>query len=110
MIAVDWQGFGIGPVGTDVGYYALSTREDFEVLVHAFLEGVRVVRDDVEAERVRLTATVICVYSAISRAEWALSRVAPGEGALHGKFNHPSVAPYLRALQRHLPQVETLLA
>jgi hypothetical protein len=50
------------------------------------------------------------VFSAISRAEWALSRVAPGLGALHGKFNHPSVAPYLRALQRHLPQVEALLA
>ena len=42
-------------------------------------------------------------------AEWALSRVAPGEGALHGKFNHPSVAPYLRAVQRQLSQVETLL-
>jgi hypothetical protein len=51
----------------------------------------------------------MCIYSAMSRAEWALSRVAPGEGALHGKFNHPSVAPYLRALQRQLPQVEALL-
>ena len=110
MVAVDWQGFGIGPVGTDVGYYALSTREDFDVLVHAFLDGVRVVREDVDADQVRLAATVICIYSAISRAEWALSRVAPGEGALHGKFHHPAVAPYLRALQRQLPQVEALLA
>jgi hypothetical protein len=63
----------------------------------------------VEDARIRSAATVMCVYSAISRAEWALSRVAPGEGALHGKFNHPSVAPYLRALQRQLPQVEALL-
>ena len=47
---------------------------------------------------------------AISRAEWALSRIAHGEGALHGKFKHPSVAPYLRALQRQLPQIEALLA
>jgi hypothetical protein len=113
VLAVDWQGFGIGPWGTDLGYYALSTREDFEVLLDAFLAGVRDVHDDLDPEvedRVRLAATVMCVYSAISRAEWALSRAAPGEGALHGKFNHPSVAPYLRAVQRQLAQVEALLA
>ena len=108
VVAVDWQGFGIGPIGTDLGYYALSTREDFDVLADAFLDGVHLVRDASD-DHIRLAATVICIYSAISRAEWALSRVAPGEGALHGKFNHPSVAPYLRALQRQLPQVEVLL-
>jgi hypothetical protein len=110
VVAVDWQGFGIGPVGTDLGYYALSTREDFDVLFEAFLGGVRQLRPDVDAGQVRLAATVMCIYSAISRAEWALSRVAPGEGALHGKFKHPSVAPYLRSLQRQFPQIEALLA
>jgi hypothetical protein len=109
VVAVDWQGFGIGPLGTDLGYYALSAREDFEVLLDAFLGGVREVADEVDEDRVRLAATVMCVYSAISRAEWALARVAAGEGALHGKFRHPSVAPYLRSLQRQLPQVEALL-
>jgi hypothetical protein len=109
VVAVDWQGFGIGPIGTDLGYYALSTREDFDVLLEAFLDGVGVGRRDVDQEQVRVAATVMTVYSALSRAEWALSRAAPGEGALHGKFNHPSVAPYLRAVQRQLAQVETLL-
>lgn len=109
VVAVDWQGFGIGPLGTDLGYYSLSAREDFEVLLDAFLGGAREVRADVDEDQVRLAATVMCVYSAISRAEWALARVAGGEGALHGKFRHPSVAPYLRALQRQLPQVEALL-
>lgn len=109
VVAVDWQGFGFGPLGTDLGYYALSTREDFEVLLDAFLEGVRAETGSVDVDRVRLAATVMTVYSAISRAEWALARVAGGEGALHGKFRHPSVAPYLRALQRQLPQVEALL-
>ena len=33
VVAVDWQSFGIGPVGADVGYYSLSSREEFEVLV-----------------------------------------------------------------------------
>jgi len=110
VVAVDWQGFGIGPVGTDVGYYALSTREDFEVLLAAFLDGVHAAGGNAGDDgRIRVAATVMCIYSAVSRAEWALSRVAPGEGALHGKFKHPSVAPYLRALQRQLPQVEALL-
>lgn len=112
VLAVDWQGFGIGPVGTDAGYFALSTREHFDVLLEAYLSGVRDVRgraDPGEDERIATTATVMCVYSAMSRAEWALSRAARGEGALLGKLNHPSVAPYLRALQRHLSQVEALL-
>jgi hypothetical protein len=110
VLAVDWQGFGIGPVGTDLGYYALSTREDFEVLLAAFLDGAHEAgADTTDDEPIRVAATVMCIYSAMSRAEWALSRVAPGEGALLGKLKHPSVAPYLRALQRQLPQVETLL-
>ena len=40
VVAVDWQCFGIGPVGADIGYYALSSREEFEVLLDCFLGGV----------------------------------------------------------------------
>ncbi|MFL6062164.1 MAG: phosphotransferase [Marmoricola sp.] len=109
VVAVDWQGFGVGPIGTDLGYYALSAREDFEVLLETFLGGVAAVGAVVDADAVRVAATVMCVYTVLSRAEWALSRVAPGEGALAGKFNHPAVAPHLRALQRQGPQIEALL-
>jgi hypothetical protein len=109
VLAVDWQGFGIGPLGTDVGYYALAAREDFGVLVDAYLAGAQETRPDLPSAQVRLTATVMCAYSAVSRAEWALSRAAAGEGALHGKFNHPSVAPYLRSLQRHFSELEVLV-
>ena len=109
VVAVDWQGFGVGPIGTDLGYYALSAREDFEVLLDAFLSGVTAVAGHVDADAVRLSAAVMAVYTVFSRAEWALSRVAPGEGALAGKFKHPSVAPHLRALQRQAPQIESLL-
>ena len=45
----------------------------------------------------------------LTRAEWALAKAAAGEGALAGKFRHPAVAPYLRALQRQFPQIEALL-
>jgi hypothetical protein len=30
-------------------------------------------------------------------------------GALAGKFRHPSVAPYIRAMQRQVDQIEALL-
>ncbi|MCZ4499875.1 MAG: aminoglycoside phosphotransferase family protein [Marmoricola sp.] len=111
VVAVDWQGFGAGPIGTDLGYYALSAREDFEVLLATYVDGVRETSPvgDPDADAIRTSAAVMCVYTALSRAEWALSRVAPGEGALAGKFTHPAVAPHLRALQRQAPQIESLL-
>ena len=40
VVAVDWQCFGVGPVGADLGYYALSSREEFDVLLEAFVAGV----------------------------------------------------------------------
>jgi hypothetical protein len=106
VVALDWQGYGVGPIGTDLGYFALSAREDFEVLLDAFLGGLG---DRVDAEVVREVATVMVVYTVFTRAEWALSRVAPGEGALAGKYSHPAVAPHLRALQRQIPRIEALL-
>ncbi len=107
VVAVDWQCFGVGPVGSDLGYYALSSREEFEVLLDAFLDGVG---PDADREAIALAARVTAVYTVLSRAEWALAQAARGEGALAGKFRHPAVAPYLRALQRQFPQIEHLLA
>ena len=98
---VDWQCFGTGPVGSDLGYYALSSREEFDVLLEAFLAGVA---DDADVESIRLAAQVTAVYSVITRAEWALVEAARGEGALAGKFRHPAVAPYIRDLQRQSVQ------
>ena len=107
VVAVDWQCFGVGPVGSDLGYYALSSREEFDVLLEAFVAGVG---DDADEESIRVAAQVTAVYSVITRAEWALAQAARGEGALAGKFRHPAVAPYIRALQRQFPQIEALLA
>lgn len=107
VIAIDWSALGTGPVGADLGYYALSAREDFEPLVEAYLADL----PDGLATRaeVELGARVTAVYTVLSRAEWALARVAHGEGALAGKFRHPSVAPHLLAMQRQFPQIEALL-
>ena len=104
VVAVDWQCFGVGPLGSDLGYYALSSREEFDVLLEAYADGA-----GLDVEQVVVPARVQAVYTAITRAEWVLRQAAQGEGALAGKFRHPAVAPYVRALQRQLPQIEALL-
>lgn len=106
---VDWGCYGIAPAGADLGYYALSCREEFDVLLDAYRAGLAEYGVDADGADVAFVARMHAVYTVVARAEWALSRVAPGEGALAGKFRHPAVAPHLRALQRQFPQVEALL-
>jgi hypothetical protein len=106
-LAIDWGTLGTGPVGGDLGYLSLSAREDFEPLLEAYAMGLP---DGLAgADDVRLGAQIVAALTALSRAEWALARVAGGEGALGGKYRHPAVAPHLRALQRQYPQIEPLL-
>lgn len=108
VLAIDWGTLGHGPVGGDLGYLSLSAREEFEPLLDAYLLGFP---DDLaDRDAVVLGAQVVAVYTALSRAEWALARVAGGEGALAGKYRHPAVAPHLRALQRTFGHMEALLA
>jgi len=107
IVALDWGTLGHGPVGGDLGYFALSAKEEFEPLLDAYRD--RLPPGTATAEQITRGAQLTAVYTALNRAEWALARVAPGEGALAGKFRHPSVAPYLRALQRLHPQLEAVL-
>ena len=94
-------------MGADVGYYALAAREELEPLLDAYLIGLP---DGLATrEEVTLGARVTAVFTVLNRAEWALARVAVGEGALAGKYRHPSVAPHLRALQRQFPHIESLV-
>jgi hypothetical protein len=106
--AIDWGTLGIGAVGADVGYYSLSAGEDFDALVAEYTATLPTSLANIQ--QIKLGAQVNAVYTVISRAEWALSRVADGVGPLAGKFRHPSVAPYLRSLQRYFPQIEALIA
>jgi aminoglycoside phosphotransferase (APT) family kinase protein len=107
VIAIDWATLGTGPVGADLGYYSLSAPEELEPLLEAYVAALP--PGLATREQVELGARVCAVYTVFSRAEWALARAASGSGALVGKFQHPSVAPYLRSLQRQFPQVEALL-
>jgi Phosphotransferase enzyme family len=107
VVAIDWSALGHGPVGADLGLFLQNAREDAEPLLDAYLMGLPdglATRDEVT-----LGMQVSAAYTALSRAEWALARVAGGEGALAGKYRHPAVAPYLRTLQRQFPLVEALL-
>ncbi|WP_110205602.1 phosphotransferase [Nocardioides daejeonensis] len=107
VLAIDWGSLGHGPVGSDLGYYALSAREEFTPLVDAYLLGL----PDGIATRAEVEhgARVTAVLTAVNRVEWALFRAAAGEGALAAKYRHPAVAPYIRSLQRLFPEVERLL-
>lgn len=107
VLALDWGTLGTGPVGADLGYWSLSTREEFDPLVDAYLSSLGSQLCDPDA--VLLGARVTAAYTVLSRAEWALARVAGGDGALAGKFRHPSVSPHLLAVQRQFPQLEALV-
>lgn len=107
VLAIDWSMLGHGAVGADLGYLMLMAREDFEPLLEAYLMGLPAgLGSRAEAAQ---GARITAVLTALNRAEWALARVAGGEGALAGKYRHPSVAPHLRALQRQFPQIEALI-
>jgi hypothetical protein len=107
VIAIDWATLGHGPVGADLGLFLQNAREEAEPLLDAYLMGL----PDGLATRAEVTLgmRVSAAYTSLSRAEWALARVAGGEGALAGKYRHPAVAPYLRALQRQFAHLEALL-
>jgi Phosphotransferase enzyme family len=107
VVAIDWSSVGHGPVGHDLGLHMLGAREEFEPLLDAYLLGLP--PGLATLEQAAQGARVAAVLTALSRAEWALSRVAGGEGALAGKYRHPAVAPYLRSLQRQFPQIEALV-
>lgn len=107
LVAIDWSSLGYGPVGGDLGLYLLTAREGFEPLLDAYLLGLP--EGCATREQAELGARVSAVYTAFSRAEWALARVAGGEGTLEAKYRHPAVAPHLRALQRQAGAIEALL-
>jgi hypothetical protein len=107
VLAIDWATVGHGPIGADLGYHMLSAREEFEPLLDAYVLGLPAGMGS--REEAAHGARVTAVFTALSRAEWALARVAGGEGALAGKYRHPAVAPHLRALQRQFPQIEALV-
>ena len=109
VVTVDWSTVGLGPVGADLGYLSLSVREDLSPLLDAYVEPLDLTALGCTRDDIAFAARSTAVWTVLTRADRALAAAASGEGALAGKFRHPAVAPYLRAMQRQLPHVEHLL-
>lgn len=110
IVAVDWSTLGHGPVGADLGYWSLSAREELEPLLMAYVAALPPeVAAAVDTAGVALAARVTAAFTVLTRADWALSRVAPGDGPLAAKFRHPAVAPHLAAVERQYPHLKALV-
>ncbi|TDU86758.1 phosphotransferase family enzyme [Kribbella voronezhensis] len=71
VIAVDWEQFGLGPTGFDLGYLLLAVDVPFDDLLAAFAP------DNPHA--VRRGAVLAAAYTAASRAAWSLTQSDPGD-------------------------------
>ncbi|TCC16993.1 aminoglycoside phosphotransferase family protein [Kribbella speibonae] len=69
VIAIDWEQFGLGPAGFDVGYLLLAVDVPLDDLVAA--HGGE--------EAVRCGAALVAAYTGVWRAAWALTQPHPGD-------------------------------
>ncbi|RZT26448.1 phosphotransferase family enzyme [Kribbella sp. VKM Ac-2569] len=60
VVAIDWEQFGLGPLGFDLGYLALAVDTPLDALV------------DAHGGDVRRGAVIVAAYTGVSRAAWAL--------------------------------------
>jgi hypothetical protein len=76
VIAVDWDQFGIGPLGFDLGYLLQSTQAPAGELVAAYQAGSSAAWP---AEQVRRGAVLTAAVTVVARAAWSLAQPDPGE-------------------------------
>ncbi|MET9272551.1 aminoglycoside phosphotransferase family protein [Kribbella sp. NPDC003557] len=67
VVAIDWEQFGLGPAGFDLGYLLLAT----EVPLDDLLDG--------QSGSARRGAVLVAAYTGVSRAAWALGQPDPGD-------------------------------
>ncbi|ONI69548.1 hypothetical protein BWI15_23555 [Kribbella sp. ALI-6-A] len=68
VVAIDWEQFGHGPLGFDLGYLLLASSRSLDELVGAFGD-----------PSVRRGAVLVAAYTAASRAAWLLTQPSPRE-------------------------------
>jgi aminoglycoside phosphotransferase (APT) family kinase protein len=76
VVAVDFDQFGIGPLGFDLGYLLQSTRAPIGELVAAYQTGSSAAWP---AAQVRRGAVLTAAVTLVARAAWALHQPDPGE-------------------------------
>ncbi|TCC05240.1 phosphotransferase [Kribbella soli] len=70
VVAIDWEQFGLGPLGFDLGYLALAVEVPLDALVDAH---------GGDAAAVRRGAVLTAAYTVVSRAAWSLTQTHPGD-------------------------------
>ncbi|HZX07400.1 aminoglycoside phosphotransferase family protein [Kribbella sp.] len=65
VVAIDWEQFGLGPAGFDLGYLLLGTDAPLDAVV--------------EDGAARCGAVLVAAYTGVSRAAWALGQPEPGD-------------------------------
>ncbi|GAA1159782.1 hypothetical protein GCM10009630_67380 [Kribbella jejuensis] len=68
VIAIDWEQFGLGPVGFDLGYLLLATGAPLDALLESFTA------EYAGPGAVRCGAVLVAAYTGVSRAAWAVGR------------------------------------
>jgi hypothetical protein len=76
VVAVDWEQFGVGPVGFDLGYLVASTEAAVDGLVAAYQSGSRA---KWTSDVVRRGAVLTAAITVVARAAWSLGQAEPGD-------------------------------
>ncbi|MDX6262314.1 MAG: hypothetical protein QOH84_4002 [Kribbellaceae bacterium] len=76
VVAVDWEQFGVGPLGFDLGYLVVSTETAIDVLLAAYQSGSR---STWPTDAVRRGAVLTAAITVVARAAWSLRQAEPGD-------------------------------
>jgi hypothetical protein len=76
VLAIDWEQFGLGPAGFDLGYLLLAVDTPLDELLEAH-GGDDAHGGDVAV--VRRGAVLVAAYTGVSRAAWSLTQPNPGD-------------------------------
>ncbi|GAA0954560.1 hypothetical protein GCM10009554_60490 [Kribbella koreensis] len=76
VVAVDWEQFGVGPLGFDLGYLVASTEAAIDGLVAAYQSGSQ---ERWPNNAVRRGAVLTAAITVVARAAWSLSQDDPGD-------------------------------
>jgi Phosphotransferase enzyme family len=70
VLAIDWEQFGLGPAGFDLGYLLLAVETPLDELLAAH---------GGDTDAVRRGAVLVAAYTAVSRAAWSITQPDPGD-------------------------------
>jgi hypothetical protein len=76
VVAVDWEQFGVGPLGFDLGYLVVSTDAAIGVLLPAYQSWSR---STWTPDAVRRGAVLTAAITVVARAAWSLGQAEPGD-------------------------------